>query len=119
MAKVPVPDILGPKVQLCWQQGPLMHRCDRKRGHDGPHTWEMAAEVKALKGLPTVYAPAATVAATVRKMRGRVCAWTEDEDGNWDTDCGDKFVFTESGPTDNGMRFCCYCGKPLKEVNHD
>ena len=47
------------------------------------------------------------------------CVWTEDEDGNYETDCGQMFCFIEGGPTDNGMKFCCYCGKPLKEVNHD
>ena len=44
------------------------------------------------------------------------CVWTEDEDGNYDTDCDEKYSFIVGGPTDNGMKFCCYCGKPLKEV---
>jgi hypothetical protein len=47
------------------------------------------------------------------------CWWRADGDGNWDTDCGEKFVFIEAGPTENGMKFCCYCGKPLKEGAHD
>jgi hypothetical protein len=35
---------------LCWYRGPLemgMPRCDRKHGHQGPHTWEMAAAEEA------------------------------------------------------------------------
>ena len=45
------------------------------------------------------------------------CVWTED---TWygevfDTDCGEKWVFETDGPKQNGMKFCCYCGKPLKE----
>jgi hypothetical protein len=47
------------------------------------------------------------------------CRWTEDEDGVYDTDCGNKFMFTDDGPVANKMRFCGYCGKPLKEVKFD
>jgi len=38
------------------------------------------------------------------------CNWTQDEDGNWDTRCGEKFVFITDGPIENHMKFCCYCG---------
>jgi len=41
---VAVPDIPGPRSQLCWQQGPTMARCDRARDHAGPHTWETEAD---------------------------------------------------------------------------
>lgn len=42
------------------------------------------------------------------------CLWAEDEDGNWWTACNNGFVFTDGGPTENGMRFCCYCGRDLQ-----
>jgi hypothetical protein len=42
------------------------------------------------------------------------CLWTEDQDdGKWDTDCGESFVFTTDGPMENGMDYCCYCGGGL------
>ncbi len=41
------------------------------------------------------------------------CAWADDADGNWDTACENKFCFIEGGPTENQMRFCCYCGGRL------
>ena len=42
------------------------------------------------------------------------CMWREDEDGTWDTNCGEVFVFiTDGGPSENKMRFCCYCGGPV------
>ena len=48
------------------------------------------------------------------------CEWTGDNDPDfcdgWDTRCGERFVFIEGGPVGNGMRFCCYCGKPLVAV---
>ena len=47
------------------------------------------------------------------------CEWTEDDDGDWTTDCGQMFAFlTEHGPAENGMKFCCYCGKPLVDVRY-
>ena len=43
------------------------------------------------------------------------CLWTEDEDGNWETDCGEMYVFNEGNPKENGMNFCGYCGRPLEQ----
>ena len=44
------------------------------------------------------------------------CTWTEDAiDGGWDTSCGYKFDIHYGTPKENEMRFCCFCGKPLKE----
>jgi hypothetical protein len=43
------------------------------------------------------------------------CDWTLDNEGNWDTECGDKHILLEGGPRENQMRFCCYCGSPLRE----
>lgn len=40
-------------------------------------------------------------------------AWLEDD--IWDTDCGHRHIFFAGGPNENECRFCCYCGKPLKE----
>lgn len=37
---VRVPDLEGPVVALCWAQAPNMERCDRRKGHLGPHSWE-------------------------------------------------------------------------------
>lgn len=44
------------------------------------------------------------------------CEWKEDEDGNWDTGCGNTFSFDEGGPEENKSKFCCYCGKGVKAV---
>ena len=44
------------------------------------------------------------------------CLWTPDEGweyGCWSTACGEEFYLEVDAPEDNGMRFCCYCGKPL------
>jgi hypothetical protein len=48
-------------------------------------------------------------------MTQPVCRWTEDGDGNWHTDCEHMFILTHGTPADNQMKFCCYCGKPIRE----
>ena len=42
------------------------------------------------------------------------CKWTEDNDGNHDTECEQKFAFIDAGPVENGFKFCPYCGKRLQ-----
>ena len=45
------------------------------------------------------------------------CQWSEDEDGNWDTACGEKFCFVDgSGPKENKARWCLYCGGQMVAV---
>lgn len=47
------------------------------------------------------------------------CTWTYDQDDEgafWETACGEGFCFAESGPEENGFRFCCYCGGELKPI---
>jgi len=45
-----------------------------------------------------------------------VCEWVKDDDGCYDTQCGNKFYFDCGDVKDNGAVFCQYCGKPIKEV---
>lgn len=54
--------------------------------------------------------------ALLEKALARHCTWTEDSDGNWDTSCDNKYVIVEGTPTENGMKFCAYCGKRLEEA---
>ena len=41
------------------------------------------------------------------------CAWTENEDGCHETQCGRAFEFTWDGVKANGFKFCPFCGKPI------
>ena len=45
------------------------------------------------------------------------CRWSEDKDGNWDTACGECFVFDAGGPIENRARWCLYCGRRIEPVN--
>ena len=51
------------------------------------------------------------------KMHDNCCGWAHDEDGMWQTDCGGMFVIDSGNPEENDMRFCCYCGRPMKTPN--
>lgn len=46
------------------------------------------------------------------------CNWSQDdcEGDNWTTRCGQYFRLDEGGPVDNGMEFCCFCGKPTTQT---
>lgn len=44
------------------------------------------------------------------------CTWQQDGDSDsdaWGTTCGHYFRLDDGTPTDNKMKFCCYCGKTL------
>lgn len=54
-------------------------------------------------------------------MDENICKWHRiDADYTiYDTDCGNAFEIIEGTPKDNDMLFCPYCGKKLKEVEHN
>jgi hypothetical protein len=46
------------------------------------------------------------------------CDWSQDGDeccDTWATSCGEMFCLNEGPPSENNMRFCCYCGNVLRE----
>ena len=46
-----------------------------------------------------------------------ICIWTENDDGAFETSCGEAFEFTNAGPKENKFRHCPYCGKRLDTQN--
>lgn len=38
------------------------------------------------------------------------CIWTFDNDGYYQTTCGNGWSFEDGGIRDNGVNFCPYCG---------
>jgi len=44
------------------------------------------------------------------------CVWSQDEEGAWDTTCGGLFEFADGWPSENGAKYCCYCGGVISEV---
>lgn len=45
------------------------------------------------------------------------CIWRlDDQDqGVWESSCGNAFSIVYGSPVQNDMRFCPYCGHPMKE----
>lgn len=66
--------------------------------------WKAADEIAALRK-----------ALTEATANNDVCVWQGDD--NWNTGCGHHFIIIDGGPTDNSMKFCCYCGKAIKEAD--
>ena len=53
---------------------------------------------------------------TIRQeKRVEFCRWTWDDE-KWSTGCGEAFCFIDGGPSENGMKYCTYCGKRLIEA---
>jgi len=51
------------------------------------------------------------------EAKGERCRWADDDDGIWRTECGGAWTLMAGTPTDNGMGWCPYCGRPLVEVS--
>lgn len=54
-------------------------------------------------------------------MSDASCTWTIDADSfgeceAWRTDCDNRFVLIDGTPSENGFRFCPYCGRALVEA---
>jgi rRNA maturation endonuclease Nob1 len=45
----------------------------------------------------------------------KLCIWREDEDGDWETECGKKFITRHGTPKNNGFKICPVCGRKLKQ----
>ena len=46
------------------------------------------------------------------------CIWVELDDPDivlWATSCGNEFHIEFDKPSDNHMKYCCYCGKEIRE----
>jgi len=49
----------------------------------------------------------------------RLCVWAENEDGWWNTGCDNIFAFEHDGPSENGAKFCLYCGAELVPMKYE
>jgi hypothetical protein len=43
------------------------------------------------------------------------CLWIEDDDGVYQTSCLHSFEFMNGNPELNGIKFCPYCGKLIRQ----
>lgn len=82
----------------------------------GHITQERVDQAMALPGAPAQ--PVAAPLTDSQAQAGAVpltCEWAHNEDdGFWDTECGQSWLFDDGGPKENHMNFCHCCGKPLR-----
>jgi hypothetical protein len=57
----------------------------------------------------------------VAAVQASSCEWREEDQwgpmaGTYESACGEAWAFTDGGPTENNVRFCQGCGKPVKLV---
>lgn len=45
------------------------------------------------------------------------CVWKPDDDGVYETTCGQAWVFEDGTPKENHARFCPYCGRTLRDAS--
>jgi hypothetical protein len=51
-----------------------------------------------------------------REPENDLCLWIIDNDsGAWETECSNLFFITDGTPTENEMKYCCFCGKTIVE----
>jgi len=85
------------------------------------HLRTLTTDPAVLDALRAIAHPAPAVAATVpavQALTDAACQWGQEDEGSgtyWSA-CGHGFTFNDGGPTDNGLKHCCYCGKPLIEL---
>ena len=49
------------------------------------------------------------------------CEWRQgnlwDTPDVWDTECGEMFYFGDGKPCEDGIDYCCYCGKKIVRID--
>ena len=46
----------------------------------------------------------------------KFCTWKEVKAGDWETECGKKFITRHGTPKNNGFKICPVCGRKLKQI---
>ena len=94
----------------------LLKRLDEYTEHiyDGTYLdTEISADVK--NNNPDYYnQPSESDVSTTQN----VCSWIQEDDPEinlWCTSCHNSFYLDADKPSDNHMKYCCYCGKKIKE----
>lgn len=59
----------------------------------------------------------AAVEKKVKETPTSTCKWTVDDDGVWHPGCGaNPYDLLTGTPSENSMRYCHFCGKPIDEI---
>jgi len=47
--------------------------------------------------------------------QAQTCAWRDNLDAIYETECGNLHIVNDGTLEENGMKYCCYCGKEIKD----
>jgi len=66
------------------------------------------------KGYRAMLAATPSAPTAVEPNERATCEWTleDDDNGTWQSSCGELWQFIEGGPKENRVSFCHNCGKP-------
>lgn len=83
-----------------------------------PDNAGVPAQLRDLRANAKLIASAPSLMAEVERLRVPMageCTWSQngDDSDSWDTGCRKLFRLDDGTPTNNGMKFCCFCGKTL------
>ena len=79
----------------------ILHRKFKNSGADMSPAFEVLAAWNRRTPQPT-------------QTQAGACEWKhDDDDGFWESACGEAWQFNDGGPADNNVRFCQGCGKPV------
>ena len=45
----------------------------------------------------------------------KTCAWRANLDAIYETECGNLHIVNDGTLEENGMKYCCYCGKEIED----
>lgn len=120
MSNTPKQPAVGPRLDATVRRRPLLTRLEALQDKSGPYgklIREAAAEVRAAQDSRRVALERATKAEAAWAGEPRhACDWCVDDDGVWYTGCGHAWQFEDGGPTENGTKWCPYCGGRLSEA---
>ena len=66
-----------------------------------------------LAAMAALRAALAQQAEPVKKVK--TCAWRANLDAIYETECGNLHIVNDGTLEENGMKYCCYCGKEIED----
>ena len=102
------------------KQAYIENTCAYSKGEENRRRLQLVTEFLADQKGSIIQISKATVNWMDQRIReldcGKVCEWKENEDGQWETGCGEMFEFTTGGLKENKVKWCQYCGGKIVEV---
>ena len=101
-------------VQMPCRHNPTMESCNV---YCPAYIWDGKTEPDSGPGLTRTQKR--LLAALLRsEPKTTFCTWSEDDDGNWSSSCGNAWSMEAGTPQENGYAYCPNCGAQIEHVEH-